>query len=56
MWKADGSKTKFRKGNIKADNIDLMRCDFAVDTALSWDGQFPKPGRGDYLIAEQHPE
>lgn len=50
MFEADGSKTKFRKGTIRGSDIDLMGCDFAVDTALSWDGQFPKPGRGDYLV------
>jgi hypothetical protein len=27
------------------------RYDFAVDTALSWEGRFPKPGRGDYLVS-----
>jgi hypothetical protein len=27
-----------------------MGCDFAVDTSLSWEGVFPKPGRGDYLV------
>jgi len=50
MWEADGSKTKIRKGTIKGRDIDLVGCDFAVDAALSWDGQFPKPGRGDYLV------
>lgn len=28
-----------------------VQYDFAVDTALSWDGRFPKPGRGDYLVS-----
>lgn len=28
-----------------------VQYDFAVDTALSWDGRFPKPGRGDYLAS-----
>jgi hypothetical protein len=27
------------------------RYDFAVDTALSWEGRFPRPGRGDYLVS-----
>ena len=39
-----------RRGKIRGKDIDLMGCDFAVDTALSWDGNFPKPGKGDYLV------
>ena len=50
MWEADGSKTKIRQGRVKPGDIDLVGCDFAVDAALSWDGSFPKPGRGDYLV------
>jgi len=50
MWEADGSKTKIRSGRVKPGDIDLAGCDFAVDTALSWDGSFPKPSRGDYLV------
>ena len=45
-----GQPTTVRKGKIKGKDIDLMGCDFAVDTAGSWDGNFPKPGKGDYLV------
>jgi hypothetical protein len=27
--------------------------DFAIDTALSWDGVFPPPGPGDYVVKVQ---
>jgi hypothetical protein len=45
-----GQPATIRKGKIKGKDIDLMGCDFAIDTALSWDGNFPKPGKGDYLV------
>ena len=45
-----GQPATIRRGKIKAKDIDLMGCDFAIDTALSWDGNFPKPGKGDYLV------
>jgi len=45
-----GQPATIRKGKIKGKDVDLMGCDFAVDTALSWDGNFPEPGKGDYLI------
>jgi hypothetical protein len=45
-----GQPEKVRKGRIKGSDVDLMGCDFAVDTAMSWDGNFPKPGKGDYLV------
>lgn len=50
MWETSDNKTKYRKGTVKGRDIDLMGCDFAIDTALSWEGAFPKPGRGDYLV------
>lgn len=40
----------FRTGSIDGDDIDLDEIAFAVDTAGSWDGGFPDPGRGDYLV------
>ena len=46
----DQQTPTYRKGRIKGSNIDLMGTDFAIDTALSWDGEFPKPGKGDYLV------
>ena len=45
-----GQPATICRGKIKAKDIDLMGCDFAVDTSLSWDGNFPKPGKGDYLV------
>ena len=44
------SKMKFKTGTVKAHNIDLDEIDFAVDTALSWEGNFPEAGKGDYLV------
>jgi hypothetical protein len=36
---------------IKASRApDLDEFDFAVDTALSWDGEFPDVGSGDYIV------
>lgn len=40
----------YTKGSIKGSEIDLGAVDFAIDTALSWDGNFPKPGKGDFLV------
>lgn len=40
----------YKKGSIKAKDVDLEDVDFAVDTALSWDGNFPKLGKGDYVV------
>jgi hypothetical protein len=45
---------KYETGSIKARDIDLDTIDFAVDTALSWDGDFPKAGKGDYLVSIGH--
>ncbi len=33
-----------------AEEHDCDRFDFAVDTALSWDGAFPPVGKGDYIV------
>jgi hypothetical protein len=41
---------KYKTGSIKGRHIDLEEVAFAIDTALSWEGRFPKPGRGDYLV------
>jgi len=40
----------YKKGKIKKKNVDLDEIDFAVDTALSWDGEFPHIGKGDYVV------
>lgn len=40
----------YTKGSVKGSGIDLHAVDFAIDTALSWDGNFPKPGKGDFLV------
>lgn len=39
------------EGDDMAIRGSEVQYDFAVDTALSWDGRFPKPGRGDYLVS-----
>ena len=44
----------YKTGTVRAKDINLDEVDFAVDTALSWDGKFPKPGKGDYLVAIGH--
>lgn len=36
--------------------MDLDSIDLCVDTALSWDGRFPPPGKGDFLIMLDGPE
>jgi hypothetical protein len=41
---------KYETGKVKGKEIDLDKVDFAIDTALSWEGTFPKPGKGDYLV------
>jgi len=43
-------RTNFKVGIIKASDIDLENIAFAVDTAGSWDGHFPDPDKGDYLV------
>ena len=30
---------------------ELPDLDFCVDTACSWEGIFPRPGKGDFLVA-----
>lgn len=41
---------RYKPGTVRSQNIDLNEIDFAVDTSLSWDGKFPDPDRGDYLV------
>ena len=40
----------FKTGKIKPRDVDLDKVAFAVDTALSWDGHFPKIGKGDFIV------
>lgn len=42
--------TVYTVGKIKKSDVDLDKVEFAIDTAGSWDGEFPKPGKGDYLV------
>jgi hypothetical protein len=42
--------SNFEKGKIRKGNVLLEAIDFAVDTALSWDGTFPKVDKGDYIV------
>jgi hypothetical protein len=46
------SQPSYQIGTVNADDIDTNSdsFDFAVDTALSWDGEFPDPGVSDYLV------
>jgi hypothetical protein len=41
---------KYEKGKVRKGNVLLEAIDFAVDTALSWDGEFPKVDKGDYIV------
>ena len=43
-------KKSFKTGKIRAAEVSELDLDFAIDTALSWDGRFPDPGPGDYLV------
>lgn len=43
-------KRTFTVGKIDRDDIDLDSLDCALDTTGSWDGNFPDPGPGDYLV------
>jgi hypothetical protein len=45
---------KYKTGRISSRKIDLDAIDFAVDTALSWEGSFPAIGKGDYLVTIGH--
>lgn len=36
---------------MKPDDFDLC-----IDTALSWDGAFPDPGEGDYVVTFETPD
>jgi|SRR5579872_1238149 len=40
----------YEKGKVRKGNVLLEAIDFAVDTALSWDGTFPKVDKGDYIV------
>lgn len=42
--------SKFEKGKVRKGNVLLEAIDFAVDTAQSWDGTFPKVDKGDYIV------
>lgn len=42
--------SKYRHGEIEADDVDEDELAFAVDTALSWEGQFPEIAEGDYIV------
>ena len=44
---------KFKTGTTRARDIDLDAIDFAVDTALSWDGSFPEAGKGEDCPMDQ---
>jgi hypothetical protein len=38
-------------GNVKVRLApDASEFDFAIDTALSWEGRFPKVGSGDFVV------
>lgn len=41
---------RYKTGTVRNRDIDPGKIDFAVDTALSWDGDFPKPDHGDYVV------
>lgn len=41
----------YTKGKIRKGNVILEAIDFAVDTAGSWEGTFPKLDKGDYIVA-----
>ena len=49
---SDTNKPNYQIGTVQASDIDTESdaFDFCVDTALSWDGRFPDPGIGDYLV------
>ena len=41
---------RYKTGQVKSHGIELGEIEFAVDTALSWEGNFPEAGKGDYLV------
>jgi len=43
-------KKSFKTGKIRAAEVGELDLDFAIDTAGSWEGRFPDPGPGDYLV------
>ena len=45
---------KYKTGRIGPRLINLDTIDFAVDTTLSWEGDFPMVGKGDYLVTIGH--
>jgi len=40
----------FEKGKVRKNNVLLEAIDFAIDTALSWEGTYPKVDKGDYIV------
>ena len=42
--------SNFKIGEMNASEVDMENLSFAVDTAGSWDGTFPDPNKGDYLV------
>jgi len=54
-WRPKQGKTmKYKTGTIRSRDVNLNGIDFAVDTALSWEGNFPKVGKGDWLVTIGH--
>ena len=50
-WQPQGGKpVKYKTGTVRARDVNLDEIAFAVDTALSWDGDFPEAGKGDWLV------
>ena len=49
------SSPSYEKGKVRKGNVLLEGIDFAVDTALSWDGTFPKVDKGDYIVLIEDP-
>ena len=45
---------KYKAGTVRSQDVNLDEIDFAVDTALSWEGDFPKVGKGDWLVTIGH--
>jgi hypothetical protein len=47
------TKGDFITGARPACEVDSDLFDFAIDTAGSWDGSFPNPHKGDFLVTIQ---
>jgi hypothetical protein len=41
---------KYKTSSVRSREVNLDEIAFAVDTALSWDGDFPETGKGDWLV------